>query len=443
MRHTPLVLVPAQLQQVHLVRPIHDPHRPAARVHVRQRGVLGHARAAVRLDSPVDDLEVNLGHEDLYLCDFFERALGVGLVDLDRRVQHGEARSVDLYPRARDALQHDAVLVQHLAEGLLALVVEAGEHPLEGLLRAADAAHRVVDAPGAQPALDDLETSALAEDHVGGRHPHVGEGDVPVAVRRVVEAHHGQHAVDGHAGGVAGDEDDGLLLVFVRVVGVGLAEDDEDLAARVANAGGPPFLSIVSGVFGVKEACIKAYLAVEDVVVAVTLDGHLDICGVTGGDLRLCHQEGRADLALEERVEPLPLLSLAAVLGDDFHVACIRGGAVGSLDTVSAMLSLTTEGIPYLRSYPALSQVLSHQTVLEVAEPRTLLEVCLGQEHVPEAQLAPALLHVLDDLRVRREALLGRLAQLAHIHRVGGDAFFFDELLDLRHPLVYQQLTTK
>ena len=64
------------------------------------------------------------------------------------------------------------------------------------------------------------------------------------------------------------------------------------------------------------------------------------------------------------------------------------------------MLSLTNDSIPYLRSYPALAQVLSHQTVLEVAEPRTLLEVCLGQEHIPKPQLTPALLHVLDDLRV-------------------------------------------
>ena len=84
-----------------------------------------------------------------------------------------------------------------------------------------------------------------------------------------------------------------------------------------------------------KEACVKTYLAVEDVVVAVALDGHLDVCGVTGGDLGLCHQEGRADLALEERVEPLPLLSLGAVLGDDFHVACVWGGAVGSLDELT------------------------------------------------------------------------------------------------------------
>lgn len=103
------------------------------------------------------------------------------------------------------------------------------------------------------------------------------------------------------------------------------------------------------------------------------------------------------------------------------------------------IFSLTIEGISYLRSYPALAQVLSHQTVLEVAEPGTLLEVCLGQEHVPKPQLTPTLLHVLDDLRVCREALLGRLAQLADVHSVGGNAFFFDELLDLRDPLVCLQ----
>jgi hypothetical protein len=42
--------------------------------------------------------------------------------------------------------------------------------------------------------------------------------------------------VDGDARDVVRDEDDGLLLVFVRVVGVGFAEDDVDLAAGVANA---------------------------------------------------------------------------------------------------------------------------------------------------------------------------------------------------------------
>ena len=63
-----------------------------------------------------------------------------------------------------------------------------------------------------------------------------------VAVGGVVVAEDGEHAVDGDARGGVGDEDDGLLLVFVGVVGGGLAEDDVDFAAGVADAGGPPFL---------------------------------------------------------------------------------------------------------------------------------------------------------------------------------------------------------
>jgi hypothetical protein len=52
--------------------------------------------------------------------------------------------------------------------------------------------------------------------------------------------------VDGDALGGGGNEDHGLLAVLVLVCGVGLGHDDVDLAARVAGAGRPPFLSWVS-----------------------------------------------------------------------------------------------------------------------------------------------------------------------------------------------------
>jgi hypothetical protein len=90
--------------------------------------------------------------------------------------------------------------------------------------------------------LDDIEATALTENHVAGRYADVLKSNVTVTVGRVVEAKDGQHAVDSHTRNVIGDENDGLLLVLVAVVGVGLAEDDEDLAARVTNTGGPPFL---------------------------------------------------------------------------------------------------------------------------------------------------------------------------------------------------------
>lgn len=63
-----------------------------------------------------------------------------------------------------------------------------------------------------------------------------------------------------------------------------------------------------------------------------------------------------------------------------------------------------------------------------------------GQEHVPKTKLASALLEVVNDGRVRVEALGDSLAQLLVVDRVGRDTFFFDELLDLRcvSPELYQ-----
>jgi hypothetical protein len=58
-----------------------------------------------------------------------------------------------------------------------------------------------------------------------------------VTVRRIVKAHDRKHAVNGDTGSVVGDKNDGLLLVLVRVVGVRLSKNDEDLAAKDANAG--------------------------------------------------------------------------------------------------------------------------------------------------------------------------------------------------------------
>ena len=89
-----------------------------------------------------------------------------------------------------------------------------------------------------------------------------------------------------------------------------------------------------------------AYLAVENIFIAIAPDIKLDVSGIAGSDLRLGHQESRADLALQQGVQPPALLLLIAVFGEDFHVASIRGGAVGCL-----------------RGGPALAQVLGHQTI--------------------------------------------------------------------------------
>jgi hypothetical protein len=227
---------------MHLIRTIDDTHCPARRVHVRERSILTNTCTAIGLDRPVDNLKIDLGDEDLDFGNFLERTLGIGLVDFDSGIENSKARGVDFDTRACDALEHNTVLIEKLAEGLLALVVDARQEPFQCLLGRADAPHGVVDAARAKTALDDFEATALAKDHIAGRHAHVLKGNMAVAVRCVVEAEDGQHTVDGDTGDVVGHEDDGLLLVFVGVLGVGLTKNDEDLAARVTNARGPPFL---------------------------------------------------------------------------------------------------------------------------------------------------------------------------------------------------------
>jgi len=45
--------------------------------------------------------------------------------------------------------------------------------------------------------------------------------------------------------------------------------------------------------------------------------------------------------------------------------------------------------------------------------------------------LASPLLQLLHNVRMARKALLGRIADLGDVERIGWDAFFLDEFLDL------------
>src|SRR5258705_13975077 len=110
-----------------------------------------------------------------------------------------------------------------------------------------------------------------------------------MAMRRVVVAEYGEMPQDLPAGRVARNQDHRLLPVPVRG-GIALPHEDEDRAARVAPARGPPLASI------------------DDVVVALAHDGALDVGRIRRGDRGLGHGEARADLAVEGRLQPLPLL---------------------------------------------------------------------------------------------------------------------------------------
>ncbi|COZ55393.1 Uncharacterised protein [Mycobacterium tuberculosis] len=135
--------------------------------------------------------------------------------------------------------------------------------------------------------------------------------DLAVAVP-VLPAEHRCGANDRHAGGVDRDEDHRLLLVG-GCVRVGAAHHDEDLAPRVRRSRRPPLT------------------AVDDVVGTVPGDGGFDVAGVAAGHRRLGHREGAADLAVEQRPQPLRPLLLGAEHVQDLHVAGVRCGAVECL----------------------------------------------------------------------------------------------------------------
>lgn len=108
--------------------------------------------------------------------------------------------------RARDTV---SMFLPRLRIGFAERVAElaAAHHHLERLLAGADAAHAVVDAPGAETHLADLEAAALAEQHVVDGYAHVGEPQVHVSVRRVVVTEHVHRAEDLDAGRVHRHED--------------------------------------------------------------------------------------------------------------------------------------------------------------------------------------------------------------------------------------------
>ena len=225
----------------------------------------------------------------------------------------------------------------------------------------------MMDAARTEAALRDLEAAAFAEQHVVGRHAHIVQDDFRVAMRRVVETENGEHAHDLDALGVDRHED--LRLLLVALGGrVGLAHHDRDLAARIADARRPPFA------------------AVNDIFVAVARDRGFDVGGVRRGDAGLGHQEGGADLAGHQRLQPLVLLLLRAVAVEHFHVAGVGRGAVEHF------------GRP-----GDLAHLLGTHRIFEIGETGAVIVALVmvlvrWQEQVPQALGLRLLLQILEDL---------------------------------------------
>ena len=225
-----------------------------------------------------------------------------------------------------------------------------------------------------------------------------------MAVRRVVIAEHGERAENGHAFGVERHEDLALLRML-RAVGIGLAHDDRDFAARIAGAGGPPFA------------------AIDHVMVAVAQNRALDIGGVRGGDRGLRHQKRRTDFAVHQRLQPFILVRARAVTLEQFHIAGIGRGAIEHLG----------------RELPAAHD-FRQRRVFEIGkagafERERIVDFRMPaggrDEHVPEAGGFRLLLQILDHLDHFPAAAF---TLLRLIDRDGGDDVIVHEALHAVDP---------
>ncbi len=93
-----------------------------------------------------------------------------------------------------------------------------------------------MDAPGSEPSLRHREALALGAEHVRDGHPDAVEADLRVAaVIAIVEAENRERSDDGHARGVAWDEDHALLAMPFGAR-IRLAHDDEQRRVGVHGA---------------------------------------------------------------------------------------------------------------------------------------------------------------------------------------------------------------
>ena len=166
-------------------------------------------------------------------------------------------------------------------------------------------------------------------------------------------------------------------------VRIGLHHHDHDLAAGIAEAGNVVFL------------------AVDHPFVADQFCGRRDILGVRRGDIRFGHGVGGADLAVQQRLQPLFFLLLGADALQHFHVAGIRRRAVHGL-----------------RRHRALAELGGDIGVVEISQ--AFAGLGIRQEEIPQADfLGPCLgfLQHLDLARRKAPAVGLLLAQPVKLRR--------------------------
>jgi hypothetical protein len=181
--------------------------------------------------------------------------------------------------------------------------------------------------------------------------------------------------IDRDARRVERQEDLRLLLMARRDFRIGLAHQDRDLAARIASARRPPLA------------------AVDHVMIAIALDAGFDVGRVGGGHRRLGHQEGGADFAVHQRLQPLLLLLLGAVAHEHFHVAGIGRRAIEHFGRPGDAAHLLPQqrvfeiGQAGAAKFLIFMLVRRHEHVPQTFGLRLLLQLLENRNHLPALAL--------------------------------------------------------
>jgi hypothetical protein len=136
--------------------------------------VIAGAAAAERLNRPVHDLLRHVRPNHLDHGDLLSRNLVTNGVHHIRRLQRQKTRLLDHNARFSNALKRHRLLGNLAAECGAFFCTPAWL--FQNTFTESDHAHAVMDPPGAEPALGDLEALPLAEQHVGRRNTHIGKG---------------------------------------------------------------------------------------------------------------------------------------------------------------------------------------------------------------------------------------------------------------------------
>lgn len=99
-----------------------------------------------------------------------------------------------------------------------------------------DGSHTVMDTSGAKTTLNNLESTARAENHVGSWNANILESEMAMSVRSIIITVDRQHPIDGDTWGISWNQDNRLLLVWILVSWITLTHNNVDLASWITSS---------------------------------------------------------------------------------------------------------------------------------------------------------------------------------------------------------------